>query len=264
METVQSFDASSKLLRSARCEQLKISYNNEQGAIKINGNGIIIIIKDTSIRSCIAEINGSLVIETDEYRKIVFKSDTKSGTIKLRARLNRILDNSKCTVKFETPSIPQGVELGKDSKINSNKNSTAIIGLAIASVAGITALSVYLLTAVSINSKQELSTQPVKEDAWEARLKRDQEEWNKKQKQELESQPSASIPRNNDTEIASVIVSVSCAGSKGLIPRSQMGSMMKQIFKDKGIDSTEVYGNWDYYWGIAKEMDAHNQTYCIK
>jgi hypothetical protein len=60
------------------------------------------------------------------------------------------------------------------------------------------------------------------------------------------------------------MVSVSCAGNKGLIPRSQMGSMMKERFQDKGIDSTEVYGNWDYYWGIAKEMDAVNKTYCLK
>jgi hypothetical protein len=43
-----------------------------------------------------------------------------------------------------------------------------------------------------------------------------------------------------------------------------MGSMMKKMFQDKGIDSTEVYGNWDYYWGIAKQIDAVNETYCLK
>jgi len=41
-----------------------------------------------------------------------------------------------------------------------------------------------------------------------------------------------------------------------------MVSMMKEMFQDKEIDSTEVYGNWDYYWGNAKEMDVVNKTYC--
>jgi len=60
------------------------------------------------------------------------------------------------------------------------------------------------------------------------------------------------------------MVSGSCAGNKGLIPRIQMVSMMKEMFQDKEIDSTEVYGNWDYYWSNAKEMDVVNKTYCLK
>lgn len=69
---------------------------------------------------------------------------------------------------------------------------------------------------------------------------------------------------NNDTKIASVILTISCAGNKGLIARNQMGSMMKKMFADEGINSTEVYENWDYYWGLAKEMDTVNKTYCLK
>jgi hypothetical protein len=88
--------------------------------------------------------------------------------------------------------------------------------------------------------------------------------WLRNSKTEEKPQQIAPIQKNRDTEIASIMVSVSCAGNKGLIPRSQMGSMMKEMFQDKGIDSTEVYGNWDYYWGIAKQMDAANQTYCLK
>jgi len=48
------------------------------------------------------------------------------------------------------------------------------------------------------------------------------------------------------------------------MPRSEIGSTLKKMLEDKGIDATEVYGNWDYYWGIAKEMDAVNKTYCLK
>jgi len=88
--------------------------------------------------------------------------------------------------------------------------------------------------------------------------------WLRSSKKEEKPQQTAPIQQNRDTEIASIMVSVSCAGNKGLIPRSQMGSQMKEIFQNKGIDSTKVYGNWDYYWGIAKQIDAVNETYCLK
>jgi hypothetical protein len=269
METVQSFDANSRPDRSARCEELKISYNPDKGSIKVNGNGIILIIQDASISSCEEEADGSLVIGTNEGRRVVFRSSTKSGKIKLRARLNRVLDSSKCGLKFELPSQSSSVDPVSSSQ--SGKNSLLVIGIAIASVLGLTVLSIYLLTAT--NSKNSVKESPengtVVEDAWEARLEREREEWNKKQEKELAEQnqnssAGASSIGNSDTEIASVIVSVSCAGSKGLIPRSKMGSTMKQIFDDKGIDSSQVFDRWNYYWNIAKEMDSYNKTYCLK
>jgi len=269
METVQSFNADSRQDRSARCKEVKISYNPEKGSIKVNGNGIIFIVQDSSISSCEEEADGSLVVRTNEGRRLVFRSDTKSGRIKLRARLNRVLDSSKCGLKFELHS-PIGVADSVPSS-QSGKNSLLVIGIAIASVLGLTVLSVYLLTATnSANSvKENPGDGTVVEDAWEARLEREREEWNRKQEKELAEQnqnpsASASSTGNSDTEIASVIVSVSCAGSKGLIPRSKMGSTMKQIFDDKGIDSSQVFDKWNYYWNIAKEMDSYNKTNCLK
>lgn len=69
---------------------------------------------------------------------------------------------------------------------------------------------------------------------------------------------------NSDTKIASIILSVSCAGREGLIPRSQMKFYLKQQFDNNGIDLTYVYKNWDFYWNIAKQMDSVNNTYCLK
>jgi len=78
------------------------------------------------------------------------------------------------------------------------------------------------------------------------------------------SKQIAPKPQVDETEIASIILSVSCAGNKGLVPRSQMGSTIKEMLQSKGIDPEIVYRNWDYYWGIAKEMDTINKTYCLK
>ena len=90
------------------------------------------------------------------------------------------------------------------------------------------------------------------------------ESQNRQQEEANRSKQISSAPQNNETEIASIILSVSCAGDKGFIPRSQMGSTIKEMLQSKGIDSAIVYGNWDYYWGIAKEMDTVNKTYCLK
>jgi hypothetical protein len=74
METVKSFNADSKLDRSARYPTLKISGSKEKGLIKVNGGGVIVIISDSSISSCKTE-EGQLVIKTNEGRKIVFESE---------------------------------------------------------------------------------------------------------------------------------------------------------------------------------------------
>lgn len=88
--------------------------------------------------------------------------------------------------------------------------------------------------------------------------------WENQKAIKASPQRTNQLSEDNDAEIASVIVTASCAGKIGLMPRSQMGSALKKMFKERGIDATVVYSNWDYYWGIAKEMDARNQTYCIK
>ena len=276
METVHSYDHNSKLQRQARFKTLQISSNKEKGVIKVNGGGIIIIISDTSISSCEAEESGQLIINTNDGRKIIFKAESKSETIKLLERLNRALAGSNCELRFELPiqqnPLCPSLETTENSQLQ-RKNSRAdtvilfVIGMAIISI-----FMIIATTAGNQSSKEDpIDRPPVVEDAWEARLKREQEERNKQQEelykqQEKENIPQQTVPtsQNKDTEIAAIMVSVSCAGNKGLIPRSQMGSMMKEMFQGKGIDSTEVYGNWDYYWGIAKEMDAVNKTYCLK
>jgi len=126
-----------------------------------------------------------------------------------------------------------------------------------------------ILSVLPINkteTEEAVSGTP-KEDAWEARLRRDKEEWDKKQEAEIAASAArrqASIPLNKDTRIASIINAVSCAAKTGFMPRNQMGSTMKEMFEKDGINSTEVFENWDHYWGIAKEMDAFNKTYCLK
>lgn len=269
METVHSYDHNSKLQRQARFKTLQISSNKEKGVIKVNGGGIIIIIGDTSISSCEVEESGQLIINTNDGRKIIFKAESKSETIKLLARLNRALAGSNCELKFELPiqrnPLSPSIATTENNQLQ-QKNSRA--DTVILFVIGIAIISIFMIIATTSgnqSSKEEpIDSPPVVEDAWEARMRKDKEEWDKQQEKEIASQQGTQAPQNKDTEIASIMVSVSCAGNKGLIPRSQMGSMMKEMFKDKGIDSTEVYGNWDYYWGIAKEMDAVNKTYCLK
>ena len=172
------------------------------------------------------------------------------------ARLNEILANSNCDLRFKKTG---GERFAREK--NSLKES-AVISILVISIFTIFAI-------IASNSANKIKTEgvenpPVIEDAWEARLKRDQEEWSKQQERENIPQQVSPAPQNNDTKIASIIVAASCAGKTGLIPRSEVGSTLKKMLDDKGIDSTEVYGNFDYYWGIAKEIDAVNKTYCLK
>ena len=269
METVKSYDHNSELQRQARFKTLQITSNKEKGIIKVNGGGTIIIINDTSISSCEVEGNGQLVINTNDGRKIIFKAESKSETIKLLARLNRALAGSNCELRFELPiqrnPLSPSLATTENNQLRQNKSRADTV---IFSLIGMAIISIFMIIATTTgnqSSKEDpKDSPPVAEDAWEARLKREQEEWNKQQEKINTPQQTAPTSQNKDTEVAAIMVSVSCAGNKGLIPRSQMGSMMKEMFQDKGIDSTEVYGNWDYYWGIAKEMDAVNKTYCLK
>jgi len=268
METVYLYDGESKLLRQARCQSLQISNNKEKELIKINGNGIVIIIQDTSISACTAEDDGRLVIETKAGRKIVFLHTSEKGTLKLLARLNKVLENSNCDLRFEEPQNEEFNQVLQDLESNKLQQKNSRIDSVVLPLIGMAIISVFMILATTVgneSSKEDpTESPPVVEDAWEARLKRDQEEWDKQQEKNNTPEQTAPTAQNKDTEVAAIMVSVSCAGNKGLIPRSQMGSMMKEMFQDKGIDSTEVYGNWDYYWGIAKEMDAVNKTYCLK
>ena len=101
-------------------------------------------------------------------------------------------------------------------------------------------------------------------------MRREEEEWREKQQQEINSSKNSSAATIQDNsearrnQVASMMVAVACGGSKGLMPRNQMGSMLKQMLESKGINANEVFNNWDYYWSRATEMDKFNQTYCIK
>lgn len=272
MDRVKSFDVDSKLVRTASGQPLTISSNKENGIIKVNGGGSIIIIHDASIFSCKAEKNGVLSMDTNGGRRIIFSSDSRSGAIKLRAQLNRVLAQSNCDLRFEESTEEEFVQT-KGQSANNLRNDL----FHPFSVFLILGLSIFVLTAMlnksTTNAQKDSTKSPAVAEGWEAKRKRELAEWDKQRKKEEKLQekvitqqpvPTAPVPQNRDTEIASIMLSVSCAGNKGMIPRNQMGSMMKEMFQSKGIDATEVYGNWDYYWGIAKEMDKVNQTYCIQ
>lgn len=267
METVYLYDGDSKLLKQARCDTLQFSNDKEKEVIRVNGGSEIVIIPDTSIASCTAEKDGRLIIETKAGRKIVFLHTSDKGTLKLLARLNKVLANSNCELRFEEPQSEEFNQILQDLESNKLQQKNSRTDLVVPLI-GMAIISIFMIIATTVgnqSSKEDpTESPPVVEDAWEARLKREQEEWDKQQEINNTPQQTAPTSQNKDTEVAAIMVSVSCAGNKGLIPRSQMGSMMKEMFQDKGIDSTEVYGNWDYYWGIAKEMDAVNKTYCLK
>ena len=123
----------------------------------------------------------------------------------------------------------------------------------------------------STKENERIQSAPVVEDAWEARLRREQEEWNKKVEKEINSSPSsqASTPGissedKQTNKISSIILSVACGAKVGVVSRGQMGETVKQMLTSEGIDPTSVYEKWDYYWGRAKEMDEYNKSYCIK
>ncbi len=277
METVYLYDGESKLLRQARCQTLQISNNKEKELIKVNGNGIVIIIQDTSISACTAKDDGRLVIETKAGRKIVFLHTSEKGTLKLLARLNKVLENSNCDLRFEEPQNEEFNQILQDLENKQPEQKKSILAPAVA-ISGLILLvfASIIFVGISETSNNKKNGDATQDDIWSDKSIKEREEyhknqqkdreeyWKKQQEKENIPQQTTPTPQNKDTEVAAIMVSVSCAGNKGLIPRSQMGSMMKEMFQDKGIDSTEVYGNWDYYWGIAKEMDAVNKTYCLK
>ena len=277
METVYWYDVNSQLLKQINCQSIQLSNEREKEMIEVNGNGTTILIQDTSISACTAEEDGRLVIETNAGRKIVFLHTSEKGTLKLLARLNKVLDSSNCTLRFDEPQSEAYIQVLQNLESNQVQQKNSRSDFTVLALMSLGIISVFTIIVMSTNVEKistkvdSINSSPIAEDAWEARLKREQEERYKQQEELYKQQAKENIPQqtaptsqNKDTEVAAIMVSVSCAGNKGLIPRSQMGSMMKEMFQDKGIDSTEIYGNWDYYWGIAKEMDAVNKTYCLK
>jgi len=277
METVYWYDNNSQILKQINCRTIQLSNDTEKELIEVSGNGTTIAIHDKSICACIAEEDGRLIIETRAGRKIAFLHTSVKGTFKLLARLNQVLENSNCDLRFEQPPNEVFKQILQDleNKQLEQKKSTLAPAVAMSGLILLVFASIVFvgISETSNNKKNDDATQ---DDIWSDKSIKEREEYHKNQRKDREEywekpqekanapQQTAPTSRNKDTEIASIMVSVSCAGNKGLIPRSQMGSMMKEMFQDKGIDSTEVFENWDYYWGIAKEMDAVNRTYCLK
>ena len=277
METVYWYDGNSQLLKQINCQTIQLTNDTEKELIEVKGNGTTIVIHDNSIFACTAEEDGRLVIETNAGRKIVFLLTSETGTFKLLARLNKVLENSNCALRFKEPEDERFNQVLQSLDNNHSEQKKSAIA-PVVGIAGLIilvfSLSIFVRIIDTSNSKKNgdatqgdmRSEKSIKEREEYYKSQQKEREADLKKQQENISMPQqvATPPQNRDTEIASIMVSVSCAGNKGLIPRSQMGSMMKEIFQDKGIDSTEVYGNWDYYWGIAKEMDAVNKTYCLR
>ena len=265
METANSFCDNPALNRGIRFKKLAIIGNLEKKLIKVNGGGSILIIEISSIISC-KIIENILIIHTNGGKRIEFKADTNKGRIDLKSRLNRELSNCGCEFKFDdeiqflqSPQLPKAPSqnlpiMGNYTKYITNKRIVLLF---------ITIISLGINLSYCINQKSDVPvvTKPKKIDNSSVFVR---DEYAQKYKKQVQPEVLAPRSQSNDTEIASVIVSASCAGKSGLILRSEMGSMMKSMFNDKGIDSTAVFDNWDYYWNIAKEMDAYNKTYCLK
>jgi uncharacterized protein YlxW (UPF0749 family) len=275
METVYLYDGESKLLRQARCQTLQISNNKEKELIKVNGNGIVIIIQDTSISACTAKDDGRLVIETKAGRKIVFLHTSEKGTLKLLARLNKVLENSNCDLRFEEPQSEEFNQILQDLESNKLQQKNSRTDTVVLPLIGMAIISIFMIIATTVgnqSSKEDpTESPPVAEDAWEARLKREQEEWDKKQEAERverQSKTPNSVSSTNSegserTKISAIILSVACAAKTGFIPRSQMGINIKKMLSEGGYDPADVYGNWDYYWERAQEIDKVAKSFCI-
>lgn len=277
METVYWYDSNSKLLRQINCQTIRLTNDKGKGLIEVNGNGTTIVIHDASICACIAEEDGRLIIKTNAGRQIVFLHTSETGTFKLLARLNKVLGKSNCTLRFQEPDDGKYIQIlqNLENDFSEHKKSTIVPTLATSGLI-IVFFLLLIFTGMSYTSSSKKNEDATQDDIWSEKSIKEREEyhnnqrkdreayWKKQQENQKTPEQVAPAPVNRDTEIASIMVTVSCAGNIGLIPRSQMGSRMKEMFQDKGIDSTEVYGNWDYYWGIAKEMDAVNKTYCLK
>lgn len=133
----------------------------------------------------------------------------------------------------------------------------------------ITALTILLSSCNSSTTNNKIDKEALKPEKVQTEEERNAEiqagaNWLRSAKEEKKPIQIAPAPLNRDTQIASIILTASCAGKTGLIPRSKMGSTIKKMLEDKNIDVTRVYEDWNYYSGIAKEMDAVNKTYCLK
>lgn len=266
METLLLYESDSKLIKKEFAQNFNIVNSNNNEFIKVSGKGqgTILNIQISSIKSCVFQENGELVIETGAGRKIIFKSNSKKGSIKLCNSLNKILEISNCSIRFSIPKDEEYTQILQNLDNNPqqeeypppNIKSILITGFIILISFGFI-LSFTILTNSS--NKDETISSPVAKDNSTKKLEEDE-----KNENNTNLKQSSSASQSNDTKIASVILTISCAGNKGLIARNQMGSMMKKMFADEGINSTEVYENWDYYWGLAKEMDTVNKTYCLK
>jgi hypothetical protein len=251
-----------------------MSNNKEKEFIEVNGNGIVIIIQDTSISACTAEDDGRLVIETKAGQKLVFLHTSEKGTLKLIARLNKVLENSNCDLRFEEPQneefkqILQNLENNQPQQKNSLRSPVVVSALLISVFLGF----IFITSRTENRTKVDATdTKPVVEDAWEARLQRDREEWDKKQEAERverQSKTSNSVSSINSedserTKISAVILSVACAAKTGFIPRSQMGANIKKQLQMQGYNPSLVYANWDFYWGRVQEMDRKGNYNCV-
>lgn len=135
--------------------------------------------------------------------------------------------------------------------------------------ASITTLTVLLSSCNSSVTNEKINKEALKPKKAQTEQERNAEiqagaNWLRSAKQEKKPKQVISAPVNKDTQIASIILTASCAGKTGLIPRNEMGSTIKKMLEDKNIDVTRVYEDWNYYSGIAKEMDTINKTYCFK
>jgi len=145
-----------------------------------------------------------------------------------------------------------------------NKKPKILIAIS----ASITTLTI-LLSSCNSSTNEKIDKEALKPKKVQTEQERNAEiqagaNWLRSAKKEEKPNQIAPTPVNRDTQIASIILAASCAGKTGLMPRSEIGSTLKKMLEDKGIDATRVYEDWDYYWGIAKEMDAVNKTYCLK
>ena len=146
-----------------------------------------------------------------------------------------------------------------------NKKPKILIAIS----ASITTLTILLSSCNSSTTNEKIDKEALKPKKVQTEQERNAEiqagaNWLRNAKKEEKPKQISPAPVNRDTQIASIILAASCAGKTGLMPRSEIGSTLKKMLEDKDIEVTRVYEDWNYYWGIAKEMDAVNKTYCLK
>ena len=101
------------------------------------------------------------------------------------------------------------------------------------------------------------------------------EQCTKTDKQVQAPSPNKTIKENNapssdfDKEVAKnvaigeVILTASCMGKQGAIPRDQMGNYIAAAVKEQGISKSQLFKKWDFYWGFAKRAEERNGTSCL-